>query len=597
MEEAQQIEEKNRQWTKDEKKAMRARFFQYSLKAKKPIVFGLLATALAVFFDLLAPFTIARIVDRELDAASGVSSWKVLFTLLGIFLICTMLAAALRALASYQLESAANRVSQYIQEDLFGHVHRLPIQFFDRLPAGKVVSRVTNDTAAVRNIFIVVLSQLLTAGVFIIGIFIALLSIDVNLFLLSVLTLPIIIIIVLHFRHYSAKYNKDYRRHLSDVNGSLNENIQGMSLIQSLHQEERIKEEFFGINNKVYEDSVKLTKLFSYSSYNATDTLKYLMLGLVLLYFALSSFSGATWVPVGHLYIFIDYMNKLFNQITNVMNRIGDIERAISAYEHIYELLLEEEEKTAGAEIPDLTGDVRFENVRFSYVEDEEVLKDVSFSLKAGESIAFVGSTGSGKSTIMNLLLGFYEAQHGSIYFDGQDMRSLNKNKLREHMAIVLQEPYLFTGTIYSNISMGHPHIDEQRAKQALIELGGRDLLEKLPDGILTEVKEKGNEFSAGERQLISFARALAQDPKILVLDEATASIDSETEHIIQNGIQYLEKGRSTFMIAHRLSTIRDANQIIVMHHGRIAEQGNHEELIAQKGMYWNMYQTQSGTM
>ncbi len=579
--------------TPEQKKERNRRLLKYGIRAKKPLLLGLLCTAAAVAFDLAGPFTIGRIVDRELREGTGPQSWPIIFGLLAFYLVCMLASATLRALASVNLHVAANRVAQYIQQDVFRHVHTLPISYFDSLPAGTVVSRVTNDTAAVKTLFVVVLSQLMTAGVYAIGILFSLAFLDVSLLLLSLLTVPALAVIFIDFRKKSAVYNRRFRKNLSALNGNLNENIQGIEVIKALGQEERIDREFNEVNDSVYREGLNMTKLYSYSAWNATSTLQYIMMGAVLLYFGVGSLSGAYFVPLGNLYIFIDYMTKLFNQVNNAMQRVGDLERSLSAADHIFELLALDSDPEGTDAVEQLEGEVRFDHVSFSYT-DEPVLRDVSFKVNEGETIAFVGSTGSGKTTIMNLLLGFYKPQEGEIYLDKHKLSTVKKREARDEMAIVQQEPYLFTGTILSNITLHQEGIDRKRAIEALMEVGGEDFLNRLPDGIDTKVQEKGNEFSAGERQLISFARALAKDPKILVLDEATASIDSETETAIQRGIARLEQGRTTFMIAHRLSTIRHADQIIVLDHGRIAEEGSHDELIRQRGIYWRMYESQS---
>lgn len=579
--------------TKEQKRLRNKRLVAYGLKAKKPLFLGLLLTGLAVAFDLAGPYTIGRIVNQELTEGKGAASWPVLIGLLAFYLFCMLAAASMRALAATNLNTAANRVAQYIQQDVFAHIHRLPIAYFDSLPAGKVVSRVTNDTAAVKTLFVVVLSQLTTAAVYAIGIFVSLAFLDVRLLFISLLTVPIILIIFLDFRKKSAKYNRAYRRNLSNLNASLNENIQGMEVIQALGQEERIEREFNEINDSVYEQALNMTKLWSYSAYNATSTLQYLMMAAVLVYFGIGSLTQSYLVPIGNLYIFIDYMTKLFNQVNNSMQRIGDLERSLSAADHIFELLALEPDDPGEIPAGELEGSVRFEKISFAYT-SEPVLQNVSFQVDEGETIAFVGQTGSGKTTIMNLLLGFYQPQEGEIWLDDLPLSKVKKKDVREQMAIVQQEPYLFTGTVLSNITLGQPQISRMRAIEALLEVGGEDFLGRLPQGIDSPVQEKGNEFSTGERQLISFARALAKDPKILVLDEATASIDSETESIIQKGITRLAEGRTTFMIAHRLSTIKNANQILVLDHGKVVEQGSHEDLIALRGLYWRMYDSQS---
>ncbi|HZW98014.1 MAG TPA: ABC transporter ATP-binding protein, partial [Bacillota bacterium] len=491
------------------------------------------------------------------------------------------------------MQKAANEISMQMQLDVFSHVQKLPIEFFDQLPAGQVVSRITNDTKAVKVLYQVVLSQFLMAGIYALGIYVSLFLIDPILVLIGLIPTPILFLLFRDFRGKSALFNRVVRRKLSELNGNLNENIQGMEVISSLGKERQIYHEFSVINDQAYEQGRNITKLFAYSAHNATSVLQYLMLSAVLLYFGYGHLSGAYWVQIGTLYVFIDYMITLFSQVNNAMTRVGDLERSRSAADHIFELLDEKTVSNGDEDAPVSTGKITFENVTFAY-KDEDVLKDVSFEVKPNQTVAFVGHTGSGKSTILNLLFAFYRPQEGRILFEGVPLESLDCKSVRRQMAIVLQDPFLFTGTILSNINLNRDDISRADAETALREVGGDLLLDRLEDGIDTKVTEKGQGFSSGERQLISFARALAHNPRILVLDEATSSIDSETESVIQKAMRKLEQGRTTLIIAHRLSTIKHADQIIVLDHGRIAEQGVHDELITKNGIYKSMYESQS---
>jgi len=300
-------------------------------------------------------------------------------------------------------------------------------------------------------------------------------------------------------------------------------------------------------------------------------------------------------VTVGVLYAFIDYMNRMFQPIVGIVNQLANLETARVSAERVFRLLDEPGVDVATGEMERYKGEVRFENVTFAYKNDDYVLKNISFEAKQGETVALVGHTGSGKSSILNLLFRFYDIEHGSIKVDGVDVRDIPKQLLRQHMGIVLQDPYLFTGTIASNVSLNNPKISREKVVQALKDVGAYDMFMSLPGGIDEPVLEKGSTLSAGQRQLISFARALAYDPAILILDEATASIDTETEAIIQQALDVVKKGRTTFVIAHRLSTIRQADQILVLDHGEIVERGNHESLMELGGKYYAMYQLQQG--
>lgn len=568
------------------------RLLKYSLKAKYTLLQGLLVTGLAVASNLLAPYLVKYLLDNELQADVTLRV-DFIILVLAAYMGTIFISVIMRYFSTLLLHKAANKIAMRIQIDAFSHVQKLPVEFFDQLPAGQVVSRITNDTKAVRVLYQVVLAQFMMAGISAAGIYISLFLIDPTLLLLALIPLPFLYIIFRDFKSKSAKYNRIYRRKLSELNSNLNENIQGMEVISSLGKEKQIYLEFSAINDQTYEQGRNITKLFSYSAYNATSTFQYLMLAAVLLYFGYGHLSAAYWVPIGTLYVFIDYMFTLFSQINNAMTRVGDLERARSAADHIFELLDMTTVQEGKINAPLATGSIAFENVTFAY-QEEAVLKDINFQVEPGQTVAFVGHTGSGKSTIMNLLFAFYQPQQGRILFEGVSLADMDYKTFRKQMAIVLQDPFLFTGTVLSNITLNREDISRDDAKRALLEVGGKMLLERLENGLDTEVIEKGTGFSSGERQLISFARALAHNPRILVLDEATSSVDSETEAAIQKGMRRLEKGRTTLIIAHRLSTIRHADQIIVLDKGNIVERGTHDELIAINGIYRAMYEAQS---
>ncbi len=566
----------------------------YAKRTQTILLGGLLMALLTVVADLFAPRIIARILDHELIEGIGTRDYDVFIQLVVLYGGLIALSALTRFLSLIFFQRGAHKVSRYMQEDLFRHVQTLPIQYFDSLPAGKVVSRVTNDTKDVIILFQVVLSNLSTAALYLIGIYGSLLLLDPKLALIAAIPLPIIGWVIMDYRKKSTELNTVYRSNLSELNASLNENIQGMEIIQAFTQEESTYQSFSQINDTIYGAQLGMTKLMSYSSFNAIGFLRYFTIGTILLYFGYGHITGAYPVSVGILYVFISYMMKIYDQSQNVLDRIGQLQRANVASDHIFSLLQQPGLSQESHQPIEVKGDVTFEHLSFYYKDEEYVLKDVSFTVEQGKTAAFVGHTGSGKSTIMNLLLRFYEAQHGQILIDGRPITELPRRRFREHVAIVLQDPYLFTGTILSNVTLGNPDITEDMAYQAFIEVGGREFLDRHPQGLHTQITEKGATFSAGERQLISFARALAKNPKILVLDEATANIDSETEQLIQRGVERLKKGRTTLLIAHRLSTIREADQIFVLDKGRIVEAGDHEELIRLDGEYKQMYLHQS---
>ncbi|GER74902.1 ABC transporter ATP-binding protein [Weizmannia acidilactici] len=496
----------------------------------------------------------------------------------------------------FYLQKAANRIIQKMRNDVFSHLQKLPIQFFDNSPAGKIVSRITNDTEAIHELYVAVLSNFFSGAIYIIGIYIAMFLLDWRLAMICTVLIPVLFIWMRGYRKFAQKYNYMIRSKVSEMNAMINESIQGMPVIQAFRREKQTKNAFEKLNGTHFRYQKKLLVLNSLSSHNLTGILKNLVLVSFLWYFGHDAASGlVSGLSVGLLYAYVDYINRLFNPISNIVNQFGNLEQAIVSGERVFKLLGEKGEDVSSEAVPRFKGHVVFDHVYFAYKENEYVLKDIDFEAKPGETVALVGHTGSGKSSIMNVLFRFYDCTKGEIRIDGTDIRSLPRQTVREHMAIVLQDPYLFTGTIYSNVSLGDPRITREKAAAVLKAVGADKVLGNLEKGLDEPVIEKGSTLSSGQRQLISFARALAFDPAILILDEATSNIDTETETLIQEAMDVLKKGRTTFIIAHRLSTIKNADQILVLDRGRIVERGNHEELMGRKGKYYQMYQMQHG--
>lgn len=566
----------------------------YLNRTKMTFLLGLLLTGLLLALDLYLPTIVAGLLDDGLKEGLGAIDPSDFRFKIILYLCLFLVVAGLRYASYYLFSVTSQRVILFMREDAFNHLQNLPLTYFDNLPAGKIVSRISNDTRDVEMLFKVVISSMLTGVLYFIAVFTSLFILNPLLGLIGLLPFPLVFLISADYRKKSNRFNKEYREGLSNLNASLNENISGMGIIQSFAKEKEVFSDFQDVNGSIKKAQNKLVKLDAYSSGNAINTVKLMTLGFALLYFGYSHLTGNTTVTIGLFYIFYNYMMKVFDRTQEIINRIGQLEQSRVAAEHVFTLLQEQATEVKDDTPLNLEGEIEFKDVSFSYKEGSPVLKDISLSIPKKSTAAFVGHTGSGKSTLMNLLLRFYEINEGSLLVDGVDVKELPLAGYRENIAIVLQDPILFKGTLLTNITLNNPSITREKALEALRDVGGDYLLDKLPEGLDTPVKEKGQSFSAGERQLISFARALAKDPKILVLDEATASIDSETEKVIQEGIKRLQEGRTTLLIAHRLSTIKHADQIVVLEKGHLKEKGTHEELLALHGIYHQMYEDQT---
>ncbi|MCR2805254.1 ABC transporter ATP-binding protein [Paenibacillus soyae] len=518
-----------------------------------------------------------------------------LLKLAALYFGLLLLVAAFAYGQRLMLQTSANKIVRKMRNDVYAHTQRLPVNYYDNLAAGQVVSRITNDTEAIRELYVGVLANFFTGTIYMAAIFGALFLLDTRLALITLPLVPILIVWIIVYRKFAAKYNRIIRAKLSEINAMINESIQGMTIIQAFRRQKETTKEFAEMNDYYFKYQNKLLSLNSITSHNLVNVVRNVLF-LVVVWMFWGGSLGAV-VTVGVLYAYIDYMNRMFAPIVGIVNQLSNLETARVSAERVFKLMDEEGIDVAKGRMERYKGDVSFEGVSFAYKKDEYVLKNITFHARQGETVALVGHTGSGKSSILNLLFRFYDLADGKgrIVVDGTDVRDMPKQLLRQHMGIVLQDPFLFTGTIASNVSLDDPSISREKIVQALKDVGAYDMFMQLPGGIDAQVIEKGATLSAGQRQLISFARALAFDPAILILDEATASIDTETEAIIQAALDVLKKGRTTFVIAHRLSTIRQADQILVLDRGVIVERGNHDQLMEHRGKYYAMYQLQQG--
>lgn len=483
-----------------------------------------------------------------------------------------------------------------IRRDAFANMEKLGMSYFDKTPAGSIVSRITNDTEAISEMFSGILSSFISAIFIFTVTLLTMLRLNAGLTGWIALFLPFIFILVNIYRKKSVQVIAKTRSLLSDINAKLAESIEGIRIVQAFRQEERLKNEFEIINQEHYQYANRSMALDSLFLRPAMSLLKLLAYAILMAYFGFRGMKLG--ISAGLMYAFIQYVNRLFDPLIEVTQNFSTLQTSmVSAgrvFDLIDELTYEPSQGNSSAKVQE--GTIEFRDVSFSYDGKKQILDKISFKVKKGETIAFVGATGSGKSSIINVLMRFYEFQSGQVLLDGRDIRQYAQDELRQNIGLVLQDPFLYHGTIASNIRMYQKLSDEE--VQAAAEFVDADqFIQKLPEKYQTPVSERGSSFSTGQRQLLVFARTIATQPKILILDEATANIDSETEQIVQNSLAKMRQGRTTIAIAHRLSTIQDANCIYVLDKGKIIESGCHEDLLAKQGTYYKMYQLQAGMM
>ncbi|MSS76925.1 ABC transporter ATP-binding protein [Anaerococcus sp. AGMB00486] len=557
----------------------------YALLEKKYLFIGFIFSFLRTFLEILGPMIIAYIINNIFISNITKNDFKTIALLLNIYLIIFVLSGILLNRSKVYFQISANKIAARVQKDVYDKVSNFPISYFDNLPAGKIASRVTNDTNKLKTMFQLLFSDIANAFILAVGLYITLFFTDTIAALMLLILVPFVYIIFKTYLNKTYVYTKKIKKYTADINAKINEYIHNMEIIQVFNKEKYMYDKFENVNKSIFDINIKLSKLRSYSGYRAMDVIQYLAIIIVMLYFGIGSITNIYTVTIGSLYMAIDYTTKIFNNINTIIMRFGDIEDALSSANHIFELLDRKSLKKLGKHKIDLNKDIEFKNIYFAYKEND-IIKNLSLKVKSGTSIAFIGQTGSGKSTIINLLLNFYSPRKGTIEIGGVNISSINRDDLRKDMAVVLQDSFLFKDTIRENISMGDDFSTSEIIK-ALKTVGGEKIIKR---GIDSEILENGSNLSQGEKQLISFARAYIRDPKLLILDEATSNIDTETEQIIQNGINKLKKDRTTFIIAHRLSTIKDVDKIIVLYNGQILEEGNHNELMRRNGYYKKMY-------
>ena len=564
-------------------------FLPYMKKAKRSYIIGFVFSLLNVGLGVAGVYVLSKVFDGITGDLTRQIILKSLIVIAGygLILLCSGISNYIR---NIYLVKGANEVYVRIQMQVYDHIQSLPIKYFDNMPAGSVVSRITSDVNQIRTFFVSTFVQILIIVLKIIFSYIVLFYVDVRFGLFMLALFPIMFIVLKIYNKLSIDSIKGYRRKFSQSNGIINENYQNLEIIKAFNKEKESIEDWNKHNEERYKYWKKLNLVDSLLLHNITGVFRIVIFIGIVYYYSYSHFNNVYGITLGMVYLFINYTTDIIYRIADFTMGISNYIRAQGAAINIQEILKLEVEEDNHIDITedDFRGNIKFEDVYFSYKDDFYVLRDLNLEIKENQTVAFVGHTGSGKSTIMNLIVKFYSATKGNVLINGRNINAYSKEYLREKTAIVLQDSFLFEGTLLENITTSN---DEKTAREALSRVGGDFILENR--SLDSKVEVGGNNFSTGEKQLICLARALAKDPKILILDESTANIDSETEQNVSRAIEELKQGRTTLIIAHRLSTIKNADMIYVLRKGKVIESGTHEQLLALEGSYKKMYETQ----
>ena len=564
-------------------------FLPYIKNSKKEYILGTLFSVLNVALGVFGVYVLSKVFDGIEGSITRQIFLKSLTIALGygLILLCSGISNYIR---NIYLVKGANEIYVRIQMQVYDHIQSLPIRYFDNIPAGSVVSRITSDVNQIRTFFVSSFIQIMIITLKILFSYVVLFYVDYRFALFMLLLLPIMYFVLKIYNKLTIDSIKGYRRKFSESNGIINENYQNLEVIKAFNREKASIADWNKHNIERYVYWKKLNQVDSLLLHNITGVFRVILFIGIVYYYAYSSFNNDIFgVTLGMVYLFINYTTDIIYRIADFTMGISTYVRAVGAANNIQEILKLEVEKDIDMQrTEDFRGNIEFKNLYFAYNEDDYVLKDINLEIKENQTVAFVGHTGSGKSTIMNLVVKFYEPNKGVLKIGGKDISEYSRKYLRENIAIVLQDSFLFEGTLLENITTSS---DKQLAKKALIQVGGEFILEN--HSLESKVEVGGSNFSTGEKQLICLARALAKNPKILILDESTANIDSETEQSVGKAITELKQGRTTLIIAHRLSTIKNADNIFVLNKGVVVESGNHEQLLQKNGAYKKMYETQ----
>ena len=563
-------------------------FLPYIKNAKRAYVLGFIYSVLNVGLGVLGVYVLSKVFDGiEGDITKQVVLKSLIIAVgYGLILLCSGISNYIR---NVYLVQGANEIYVRIQMQVYDHIQSLPIRYFDNMPAGSVVSRITSDVNQIRTFFVSTFVQILIIVMKVVFSYIVLFTVDYRFGLFMLALLPIMYIVLKIYNKLTLDSIQGYRRKFSESNGIINENYQNLEIIKAFNREEASIEDWNTHNEERYKYWKKLNVVDSLLLHNITGVFRVIIFIGIIYYYAYSHFNGVFGVTLGMVYLFINYTTDIIYRIADFTMGISNYVRAIGAANNIQEILkLDIEKDIEMAEVGDFRGNISFKDVSFAYKDDNYVLNNLNIEIKENQTVAFVGHTGSGKSTIMNLIVKFYDVSKGTLEINEKNINEYSREYLREKTAIVLQDSFLFDGTLLENIT---PNGNRRNAKEALEKVGGDFILKTRP--LDSKVEIGGSNFSTGEKQLICLARALAKNPKILILDESTANIDSETEQSVGYAIEKLKQGRTTLIIAHRLSTIKNADNIFVLDKGRVVESGTHDELINLNGIYKKMYDTQ----
>ena len=571
------------------KKSSTIRLIAYMKPYAHWVIFALLLVLGLTAFDLYRPMLVGDAIDTF--GANG--DYDVIIATAIKYAVVLALSFAFNIAQTWILQKTGQNIILQMRKDLYRHIQSLGSRYFDITPVGKLVTRVTNDVEALNEMYSGILVQLFRNIVKIVGLAGVMLVLDVRLAAISFVLMPLVIGLTVLCQKIARNIYRLYRTRLTDINTFLSEHLSGMKIIQIFGRQERKFEEFHDKNTKLYKAFYR--EMLMYAVFRPLIYILSILSLMIVLWFG----SGNVFdeiISVGTLYIFSNYIRSFFDPIQELAEQFSTLQSSIASAEKIFTVMDEDEfipEVENPKQLDKITGKIEFDHVWFAYDGENYVLKDVSFVINPGEKVAFVGATGAGKSSILNLIGRYYDIQKGHIYIDGIDIRQLSKKKLRSAIGQMQQDVFIFEGDVAYNIRLNDNDITDEQVKEAAEYVNASHFIEKLPQGYHEPVTERGATFSAGERQLLSFARTLAHNPSILVMDEATANIDTETEILIQEALEKLMDGRTTIMVAHRLSTIQHADCIMVMHKGRICERGTHRELLEQDGIYRKLYELQ----